>query len=72
MSFKEDLEEVITDLDYAVNRAKLFNENVSTHLSVYKLEQLINILRYTNLESDELFNPGYDMGYTDGQKENLK
>jgi hypothetical protein len=69
MGFKEDLSEVIEDLDYALNRAKLYNESVSEHLTVDKIEQLIGVLKYTNLESDELFNQGYDMGYADGQKE---
>jgi hypothetical protein len=69
MSFKEDLAEVIEDLDYALNRAKLYNESISDHLTVDKIEQLIGVLKYTNLESDELFNQGYDMGYADGQKE---
>jgi hypothetical protein len=69
MGFKEDIEEVISELDYVVTRVKHYNESIAEHLTTNKLEQLIGSLRYTRLEADEMFKEGYEMGYRDGQRE---
>jgi len=69
MGFKEDIEEVISELDYALARARYYNENIADHLTTNKLDQLIGSLRYTRLEADEMFREGYEMGYRDAQRE---
>jgi hypothetical protein len=71
MSLKEDLNEVISELDYAMNRIKFYNEDPKEHLTVDRLETLVNTLKYANLDIASEFNEGYSMGYRDGQKEQV-
>lgn len=69
MTIKQDIDLIVSELQYVLDRVQLFGEPISDHVTTDKLRQIMADLTYAKYEVDELFREGYSQGYDDAKKE---